>query len=315
MSNPRALTVVTLFTAVTLMASPWAESASVSVTGDLRMFYSISPGDPSYYDSFNKSGTEGIDGTAQFSASGNILGYEEVSSFVYSSATTNALRINANGTFVRDYRFLNGENFRQLQVSGFAEMILTDLIITGPGANVTTSLNLHLSGNLGATSAPSPGHNLVTGGSSASFSVTVDGTVRGEGQYSVSSVAGVTQTSSANGWLQDFDGSTDLTTSTFNLQTGTALTVRLALGISVTGLLMDTDQGTVGGFADFGNTASFNFDGPVFNLPEGYTANSVSGGIVNNRFVLVPEPGPALLVAATALPLLSWRRRREPSQS
>jgi len=68
---------------------------------------------------------------------------------------------------------------------------------------------------------------------------------------------------------------------------------------------------------DFLNTFRLGPDGPIFDLPEGTTANSVKAGIVNNRFALpdatpVPvPPGVALLLSALAMLTLQRRLLRK----
>ena len=66
------------------------------------------------------------------------------------------------------------------------------------------------------------------------------------------------------------------------------------------------------------DTFGFPTDGPVFNLPQGFTANSATGLIVNNRWVIpdigpvnpVPEPGTLVLFTASMLGMQMIRRRR-----
>jgi hypothetical protein len=83
------------------------------------------------------------------------------------------------------------------------------------------------------------------------------------------------------------------------------------LGFSTTGEPLDVFV-----MNDFSHTLTFPTSGPVFDLPAGYTANSPSLHIVDNRFVVaptaVPEPTTALLLGAglAALGAGAARRRR-----
>ena len=64
---------------------------------------------------------------------------------------------------------------------------------------------------------------------------------------------------------------------------------------------------------NFLNTVSLPLSGPVFNLPPGFTANSASGLIVDNRFVGgpqdVPAPATLALLAVGLVGVAATRRR------
>lgn len=59
---------------------------------------------------------------------------------------------------------------------------------------------------------------------------------------------------------------------------------------------------------DFSHTVTFATSGPVFNIPEGYSANSAEAGITNNTFV--PEPSTAALLVIGCVAALVVRRPR-----
>jgi hypothetical protein len=52
--------------------------------------------------------------------------------------------------------------------------------------------------------------------------------------------------------------------------------------------------------------------GPVFNLPDGYSANSPEADILNNAFT--PEPSTWAMLATGAIALLLFRRRKSSHQ-
>lgn len=73
-------------------------------------------------------------------------------------------------------------------------------------------------------------------------------------------------------------------------------------------------HGNAQALTSFGETLSFPDVGPVFNLPDGYTVNSVSGLIVDNRWVgvlqaTVPEPSTLVLLLVGGAGVLRWPRR------
>lgn len=103
-----------------------------------------------------------------------------------------------------------------------------------------------------------------------------------------------------------------LTTTFFDAPIGQPFTVELFLRV-------DASAGSRRGFPGCCSTSSISSDydlgmtfaegGPVFDLPPGYTANSVDGQIVDN--VYVPEPGAdwMLAIGLVGLALVTNRRR------
>jgi hypothetical protein len=94
------------------------------------------------------------------------------------------------------------------------------------------------------------------------------------------------------------------------------------------GLLMDANtvaSAGTSGSTNFGDPLSFATSGLVFDLPDGWTANSLSGNIVDNHYVglaAVPEPSGLTVLAIGACSLLAAARRfhirqrlAEPDQS
>lgn len=59
--------------------------------------------------------------------------------------------------------------------------------------------------------------------------------------------------------------------------------------------------------ANFGHTISFATDRPVLDLPPGFTANSASGAIINNRFVALQETAPPPMPPIADLVVASGR--------
>jgi len=62
-----------------------------------------------------------------------------------------------------------------------------------------------------------------------------------------------------------------------------------------------------------GNDAGFPQSGPVFNLPAGWTANSIDGSVLNTILFPVLEPATGLLVMGGVLSLAAIRRRASAS--
>jgi hypothetical protein len=150
---------------------------------------------------------------------------------------------------------------------------------------------------------------------SASISATVifDNRVPiGDGSFGISSFNGEAPTMNSSGWLTDFDGNDTLTSDSFTVPLNTPFTLSFKLSATASNVFNGDDTGLAESSADFGNTFSFALDGqPVFDLPDGYTANSVSAGLIDNQYVELPEPGFAALFAAALVAVVRPRRFRK----
>jgi hypothetical protein len=203
--------------------------------------------------------------------------------------------------------------------SATAGFRLDDIIITGPDSTVDTSINLSLDGGVSATAN-------AAGGGAFGFEATANGMVTVSGQFGPRFAASQSRGAVCDAqtllcdssffedeFLTGFGGAGIITTPAVTVSVGVPL--GLALQLVVAGNGNSTNGGfgnrrTAEGSASFGSTLSFALSGPVFNLPAGYTANSVSGLIVDNHWVrasdtptAVPEPGTFSLLGLGVLAL------------
>lgn len=182
-----------------------------------------------------------------------------------------------------------------------ATLLIHDVVISGPTDFVTSSLNLHLSGSLGLS--PS-GSNTVNGAY-----VRIDGGwFTGLVNPCVSTLPGMAGCGGGAfpefytaGILESVTGTTASTTINDTFGSPARLfPVNTPFSI---GLILEAAANATPGtsaYAAFLHTLSFATDGPVFDLPAGFTVNSVDGGIVDNRFFPSPVPLPGTLLLLSA---------------
>ncbi len=158
-----------------------------------------------------------------------------------------------------------------------AKAIIDDLIITGPDSEASIQVTVDLDGLMNLS-----GLN----GTDAFGSVTAKLKI----SQPLGAASPLAQFSFSSGAQLDTVINTTLTTSAVTLPTNTNLMVEMFLE----GTVVASDNfgpGSASATVDFLNSMSFPTSGPVFTLPEGFTANSTDGNIVDNLFVGVTIPG------------------------
>jgi len=178
-----------------------------------------------------------------------------------------------------------------------------DVVLSGPsGESTLASLNLTFDGVASLS--------LQGVGGSASVSIGMDlsgpnGATTDGGSISTASSG---QVPTGSGLLAGWMGGLPLNFSTASLLVGAGDVITVGLNLAGSSVC-DPPQNPTSSCNSSFDVQGFSFatTGPVFNLPAGWTANSVDGTIVNNRFV--PEPATAFLIALGLLGLTGWRRR------
>lgn len=173
----------------------------------------------------------------------------------------------------------NASQFNSAAACHKAQIVIDDIIISGPGSEVSTQVSAHFEGTL----------NPVTGGgvAVAAASARIQAHTVGGGALS-SNTHYPTGSVSAPVAVD-----TILTTPSFLAPVGVPFAVRMYMEGDV-GVLDTWSPGSATSASDFGNTLSFIEGAPVFDLPAGYTVNSIDGNIVDNQFVGGPPAVPAL---------------------
>lgn len=201
---------------------------------------------------------------------------------------------------------------RSVVDGGFAaEGTWSDIMISGPGATAEVSARSLLEGIISHVEPDG-----VSAGTNIFARVTIYGQNPGGGTHSAFTLLGGSNIG------VNYPTSTVVaeTLQTPSLLVDISQPISVEMYVRVRGSLgspVANSETVAGSLNDnFGNTMKFLTDDDVFVLPDGYTANSVSASIVNNRVVPrtstspVSEPTSLVLLGMGAV-CLSYRRRRK----
>ena len=190
----------------------------------------------------------------------------DVSAFSTGGVLGGAASATATGT--------NGGSSAAIGASFGANAIIDDLIISGPGPLASVQVSVNLNGSVDLSGAISTSaFAKVTAFLQLKDPLGLDSPLA---SFSTSNLSSPSNTVV----------NTSLTTSAVSLPTATNLEIHLELeGETVVSDTFFDGAGSANAAVNFLNGISFPTTGPVFILPAGYTANSVSGNIVDNQFV------------------------------
>lgn len=210
----------------------------------------------------------------------------------------------------------------------FAEFTIDDIVFSGPAGLFETSVNLDVSGSLMDISTPLSSGVVTSAGTSvdifASFGRGTSNTTLAGRQTTTYIQSGFNPPSTD----QFFEGEelvgvsfpTTLTLEPFQVSTGLTYELTVSLFVSSSaqlgGIPGNTHSGDVTASALFGTTANLPLLADVFNLPAGYTVNSLSSNIVDNAWLgtpvsvsAVPLPGAFGLMITAVVTMMRLSRR------
>jgi hypothetical protein len=177
-----------------------------------------------------------------------------------------------------------------------------DVVVSGPAGPVMTSVNMSLHGGLSVGASPSL---YAFARARAEVSFYVNGNYIGGGYELKETFSGSGAVVRTTGGILDAWGDSGTFTSpafTVSANMPITLEVQLRTLVQITGYTGVAFNS--GGLSSFGDTLKFVGAAAVFNVPGGYTANSLDAGIVNNSYG-IPEPSSFLLSTISLFSLLA----------
>ena len=277
------------------MAPFAAQAAEYTVIG--RLSQQVGPFNTTL-DEYNQTGPNGASDTAEYDDGA----YLDLSAS--SSIDSSGLHAFAHAKFDKTDLF-GTSNTYSTNADATAIVKWNDFIVTGPAGATTVaiSINLFIEGtfDLIGDDTPEGVFPPFTAAGNLSVGIYASNQNVGSGQAWTSIQNGVTD-SGNNGILTGFNGSMLVSSQTFNVSVNTPFTLELSLSAGAGAVGRDNQTFYLESTTNFNNTLTFATDRPVFNVPAGYTVNSVEAGILNNA-VSVPEPS-TILLSLAAIPLL-----------
>jgi len=226
-----------------------------------------------------------------------------------------------NGYASAQYIWNNGDGNPggyYMRAEANADATWNDIVVSPVGGGggsgmVPFSVNVLLHGSFGFTTsnAVDP-HNVGWSQySAASFGIWVNGVGQGSNWTVYSDRGGPVVNTLGNGFFTNFNGTAQGTTDTVMVPVNTPFSIRMFLQVNAQVSVPRGGSISISTSTDFAHTASFATNAPAFNVPEGYTVNSVQAGVADNTFILTPTPGAFGLFAVAGAATVQRRRRAD----